>query len=295
MARIATGEGTAFILDGEHGLPIAGEAFGPPEGLPVLLSHGGGQTRFAWGRTAQLLAQQGFRALALDLRGHGRSGWVSQGSSYRIDDYAQDLRCIAATLTRPPILVGASLGGIASLCAAGEAPYLPISGLCLVDVSPHLRSDGVAGILGFMRSTSGGFDTPQDAANAIATYLPHRPPPSDLEGLRKNLRHGDDGRLYWHWDPRTIQAPLDPVSSSARLEAAAEHVHTPALLLRGGESELVTADVAERFMTLFPNGRTLDIPGARHMVAGDRNDLFGRALLDFAIAARAGQTTGDAR
>jgi non-heme chloroperoxidase len=239
-----------------------------------------------------MLGGAGFHCLSLDLRGHGESDWIAEGATYEIDDYAQDIRNVMASLTRPALLVGASLGGIASLFAAGEQPYPAIAGLCLVDVSSNLRADGVAGILDFMSKTSAGFDSPQHAAQAIASYLPHRPPPSDTEGLRKNLRLRGDGRYYWHWDPRTIESPLDPETTNARIEAAAAHVHAPALLLRGERSELVTRPAAEAFMTLFDRGSMRDIPGARHMVAGDRNDPFGRALLEFAEAVRSEQSVG---
>ena len=274
---------------GSNDISLAGTANGPKEGLPVILSHGGGQTRFAWGKTAQNLANAGFYTISLDLRGHGDSGWVPNGD-YQIADYAEDIRHVIKTLEQPPILVGASLGGIASLLAAGEPPYTPISGLCLVDVSPHLKSDGVSGILGFMRKTSTGFDSPEEAADAIADYLPHRPRPTDMTGLRKNLRAGADGRFYWHWDPKTIAQPLNPKKTNPQLEKAAQHVPSPALLLRGDLSELVTQEVASRFMKLFPQGTTIDIPNARHMVAGDRNDLFGKALLNFAEKIRENTT-----
>jgi pimeloyl-ACP methyl ester carboxylesterase len=270
-----------LTFPGAGGLTIQGEISGPESGVPVILCHGGGQTRHAWGKTAEMLAAAGFRVHALDLRGHGDSGWARDGL-YAIEDYAEDLRLLAATLRDPPILVGASLGGIASLLAAGEPPCLPIAGLCLVDVSPNLRPEGVEGILGFMRRTSGGFDTTEQAADAIGAYLPHRPRPSDMEGVGKNLRRRKDGRLYWHWDPATIARPLEPQSTSRRLERAATQIGAPALLIRGALSELVTAEVAGAFMALFRDGETVDVAGARHMVAGDRNDRFGAALLAFA-------------
>jgi pimeloyl-ACP methyl ester carboxylesterase len=275
-----------ITIRGARGLSIAASETGPRGVLPVILSHGGGQTRFAWGRTAQLLAAHGFHTLSLDLRGHGESDWVAEGGVYDIADYAEDIRLVIASLSRPPLLVGASLGGIASLLAAGESPFPNIAGLCLVDVSPHLRPKGVAGILGFMKQTSGGFDSPAHAAAAIAAYLPHRPPPADLDGLRRNLRRKENGRYYWHWDPRTIASPLRPEEINPRIEVAALHVAVPALLLRGEHSELVTHEVAERFMNTFNHGRVREIAGARHMIAGDRNDLFGQTLLEFANTLR---------
>ena len=52
-------------------LKLVADAYGNPQAQPVLLAHGGGQTRYAWGKTAQQIAAEGFYAVALDLRGHG--------------------------------------------------------------------------------------------------------------------------------------------------------------------------------------------------------------------------------
>ena len=55
-------------------LRIVGDAYGDPSAPPVVLLHGGGQTRHAWGGTAAALAAHGHHAIAIDLRGHGDSG-----------------------------------------------------------------------------------------------------------------------------------------------------------------------------------------------------------------------------
>jgi hypothetical protein len=52
-----------------------------------------------------------------------------------------------------------------------------------------------------------GFATLEEAAAAIAAYLPHRKQPRSLEGLAKNLRQDSDGRYRWHWDPAFIDGP----------------------------------------------------------------------------------------
>jgi pimeloyl-ACP methyl ester carboxylesterase len=168
------------------GLTLHADADGPQAGLQVVLLHGGGQTRGAWGKTVAELARHGCRAYAVDMRGHGESDWAP-GGNYRIETYANDLREIVASFGRPAVLVGASLGGLAAVIAAGEAPQLAALGVVLVDVSPNLRQAGVDAIIGFMRATSDGFDSVEHAADAIAAYLPHRPRPTDLTGLRKNL------------------------------------------------------------------------------------------------------------
>lgn len=284
---------TQITLPGA-GLKLRADKAGPTGGQPVVLLHGGGQTRDAWGETLATLADAGLLAYTVDLRGHGESDWAPDGV-YSIDAQADDLRAIARALNRPAVYVGASIGGIIAVIAAGEPPGLPARGLVLVDVAPNLRPEGVGAILGFMRDTSLGFETLDRAADAIAAYLPHRPRPADLSGLAKNLRRRGDGKYYWHWDPRTLDYVLDPLEMNARLEKAAAHISCPALLLRGAESELVTAVAAHDFMARFPHGRSTDIAGARHMVAGDRNSMFREELVRFILSlsgARAGGEDG---
>jgi hypothetical protein len=117
---------------GAGDIVLAADAFGSAGDPCIILLPAGGQTRFAWWRSAELFVQRGYYVLWFDLRGHGESGWAA-----------------------------------------------------------------------------GGFASPEDAAAMVRAYLPERPPRSAL-ALRNNLRTGDDGRLYWHWDP-----PSMPDRSSA--------------------------------------------------------------------------------
>ena len=116
---------------GAGDLRLAAEAVGESDAPPVLLLHGGGQTRHAWGGTAMRLAEAGFLAIALDARGHGDSQWAGDGD-YSGDALAADLACVCAALHAPPALVGASMGGMASMLAVGESPSDFASALVLV-------------------------------------------------------------------------------------------------------------------------------------------------------------------
>ena len=107
-------KGHHFRIPVGSGMRIAVDAWGNPAAKPVLLLHGGGQTRHAWGGTARVLADAGFYAMALDLRGHGDSDWCDQGD-YHPDAFATDLIDVMATVGPKPALVGASLGGMISL------------------------------------------------------------------------------------------------------------------------------------------------------------------------------------
>ena len=273
------------------GLMLAADTYGPPDGPPVLFFHGGGQTRHAWGGTARLLGDKGWRATTVDLRGHGDSDWAPhrevEGDGYTLDDFAADVRAVAAVQSSPPVLIGASLGGLASLTAIGEAPAgtTVASGLVLVDVAPRLEQEGIDRIAEFMLGNLDGFASLDDVADAVAAYNPHRPRPKDLSGLRKNVRQREDGRWYWHWDPAfLLGGRIDEtrsVRNEGRLEEAARAVTVPALLVRGRQSDVLSEEGVRQTLALMPQARYVDVGGAGHMVAGDRNDAFNDAVVEF--------------
>ena len=225
MTRHLTPATATFI--GAAGNKLVADVFGD-SGSPVLLLHGGGQTRHAWFKTAEEIARKGHTAYALDQRGHGDSEWVANGY-YEFSDYAADAKVVAAELTRrsgaKPIAIGASLGGIAALLAEGQSERDKganvFSALVLVDITPRVDMSGVAKVLGFMRARAKeGFESIADAAQAVADYLPQRPRPKSNEGLKKNLRLSPDGRWRWHWDPRFLDGPRAAGSNRRALEAA---------------------------------------------------------------------------
>jgi pimeloyl-ACP methyl ester carboxylesterase len=272
----------AVTFEGRDGIRLAGDAYGDPASPPVVLLHGGGQTRHAWGGTAAALARAGWHALALDLRGHGDSDWDKNGD-YSVDALAADLRCVVAALGTPPAVVGASLGGITALLAEGESPEPLSRAIVLVDVAPRVEPLGVHRIISFMTGKPEGFATLEEAADAVAAYNPHRPRPKDVSGLQKNLRRGADGRYRWHWDPAVIGGSRRPnaTQNPERQENAARRLRVPTLLVRGRVSDLLSERGAQAFLALVPHARYADVSGAGHMVAGDRNDAFTRAVVDF--------------
>ncbi|MFW6092899.1 MAG: alpha/beta fold hydrolase [Pseudomonadota bacterium] len=268
-----------------HGLSLTADRYGDPADPPVLLWHGGGQTRHAWGTAARTLAANGRCAVTYDMRGHGDSDWSPDGR-YGIDLFAADVRTVAQSFSRSPTLVGASLGGLASLVAVAESPEPIAAALVLVDVTPRVEPDGASRIRDFMASGREGFASLEDAADAIAAFNPHRPRPKDLSGLHKNLREGEDGRWYWHWDPRFISGPAVATQprgmvDHARLVAAARAVTIPTLLVRGMMSEIVSEESVREFRELIPHAEVVEVQDAGHMVAGDKNDRFNEAIIGF--------------
>ena len=266
---------------GHGGISLAADVGGNPDNPAVIFMHGGGQTRASWGDAATTLVHSGYYVMSLDLRGHGDSGWPPAGG-YALDDFIGDLLEVTSTLAEPPTLVGASLGGVTALAAIGESKTPVANALVLVDVVPRIDPEGAARIGGFMASNKEGFSSVEEAADAVSAYLPHRPRPKDVSGLKKNLRTGPDGRLYWHWDPNFLDRANDkPLADYDRLMAAARNVRVPTLLVRGASSEIVTSEGAREFLDCLPTAEFVEIAGARHMVAGDKNNAFNTAVFDF--------------
>ena len=267
------------------GVGLAADVIGEPGAPPVLLLHGGGQTRHAWGTAARAFAAAGRRAYSIDLRGHGHSDWSPDGG-YGLGRFAADVEAVAMGLDARPALVGASLGGLSALVAIGESEQSIATALVLVDVAPRVESEGGKKISGFMRAGMRGFDSLEEAADSISAFLPHRPRPTNLSGLEKNLRLRGDGRWYWHWDPRLIgnQEGVDGqegVVRHDRLSAAARNVTVPTLLVRGRMSDIVSDESVRELRELIPQVEVVEVAGAGHMVAGDKNDAFNDGVVEF--------------
>ncbi len=270
-------------FQGFEGIHLVGEIRGADDAWPVVLMHGGGQTRHAWGQTATVLAESGWRTVSLDLRGHGDSEWALNGD-YSFTAYAADCVAVADELGKPPVLVGASLGGVAAMIAEGASDRVVSSGLVVVDITHRSNPEGIERIRSFMASGLGGFATLDDAAEAIASYTPNRPKRVNPAGLMKVLRQRPDGRWYWHWDPKFLSNDRTEVPREdfqALFEVALRNIRVPTLLVRGLLSDVVTEEGVQDFLDQIPGAKLVDVGGASHMVAGDQNDAFSHAVVDF--------------
>ncbi len=260
---------------------LAIETRGPAGAPAVLFAHGFGQSRHAWVRAAESLAEHGWRTITFDARGHGDSSRVKDGR-YELEQFVDDLLVVARSLEAPPVLVGASMGGLLGLVAAGETRPVPFRALVLVDITPRWEAVGVERMLGFMRANPQGFASLDEAAAEVAAYLPQRRRRKDRYELAQLLRRGGDGRLRWHWDP----AMLDTVAREGerhqqRLLNAARNIDVPTLLVSGGRSDIVSRDTVAEFLDAVPHATHVQIPHATHTLAGDDNVSFAAAIEPF--------------
>lgn len=246
----------------------------------VLLLHGGGQNRYSWKNTGQILADRGLHVIALDARGHGDSD-RSPSATYSVEALSADVQQVLYQLGRPAVLIGASMGGLTSILAAHEAGPDLVTKLILVDVVPRFEKSGSARIRDFMFTNVNGFDSLEEAAEAVAAYLPYRTKPRSPEGLKKNLRLRD-GRWYWHWDPAFLTKPEDdPFIRVEKLEHAAMALTIPILLIRGKLSDVVSPQGVQDFLEKVPAAEFVELSDAGHTAAGDDNDAFSEVVVEF--------------
>jgi pimeloyl-ACP methyl ester carboxylesterase len=264
------------------GLTLVGDVAGPPDGAAVVLLHVSGQTRHSWDGATRKLVERGYLVVNYDARGHGDSDWSPTGY-YSMPALASDLRAVLSTITAPVALVGASMGGMTSFYTVGSSGHPIADALVMVDIVLRPAKTGSDKIMTFMRSHNDGFADLNAAADAVVAYNPDRPRSSDPSGLLKNLRLRDDGRYYWHWDPRmlNISPTTEPPSFSDELVNVSDRVTIPTLLVRGGRSDIVDDIGVAEMCELVPQTEVFDVPGAGHMVAGDKNDAFNDGILSF--------------
>src|SRR5690349_14250852 len=238
-----------FTIHGPGGVQIVADRLGDPQARAVVFLHGGGQTRRSWGRAAAAVADRGWQAVTVDLRGHGESDWSDAGD-YRVATFARDVLELLRGLPPRPVIVGASLGGFTAMLLAGElSPPDTVRAVVLVDIVPNMNPSGASRIHDFMHDRmESGFGSLDEVADAIQEYNPHRPRPTDLDGLKTNLRRRD-GRWYWHWDPKFIDGtaarpPIEVTDVDRMYDAVQAILHrgVPMLLVRGQVSDLVTQE-----------------------------------------------------
>ena len=125
----------------------------------------------------------------------------------------------------------------------------------------------------------------------IADYT-GRPKPDSPDGLRQVLRQSGDSRWHWHWDIRFLEGRADEILSAEQGTArsdgirtmlldAAARIRVPTLVVRGAQSDMVSPEAVREFVDVVPGSRFVDVADAGHMVAGDQNDRFVGAVLDF--------------
>ena len=235
------------------------------EGRPVVCVHGVTSCAWVWHHTAAGLG----RVVAVDLRGHGDSGWAP-ADRYRTVDHAGDLRALLVSLGGPADVVGSSWGALVSLAVAAANPGL-VHRLVLVDIEPSFTQSETD-----VPPRPACFDGLADAAAAWRANNPGAP--DDLVRLlaAASTRPGPDGGLVPAHDPLFLARW--PFRSEDWWDALGA-VGAPTLVVRATRS-WVRAEVCDRMAARLPRAERADVDSA-HVVPVDAPDALVRTVAPF--------------
>ncbi|MET0919378.1 MAG: alpha/beta hydrolase [Burkholderiales bacterium] len=254
--------------------------WGDPHAPALVLLHGGGQTAHTWDACCLILARR-YRCIALEARGHGDSDW-SRAGAYAIEDHARDIAGFVDRLALDlPIVAGMSMGGInATAYAVLHAERM--RALVSIDVGPEVQFEPVERLMRGMNEYR-RFDSPRHAAERLSRLGARRATGLLERTLSRNLRQEDDGTWTWKYDPR----PLLGLSTHAllaprkRLWDVIDRITCPALVVRGGDSEIFSDADAAKFAGALPQGTLVRVPRARHSVQTDNPRGLAEAIVAF--------------
>jgi len=253
---------------------------------PILLLHGGGQTARTWDLVALALRRE-YRCIALDQRGHGDSEW-SYGFAYGPEDHVGDILALLDELKiERAIVVGMSMGCINGLHLAAHHPER-VAAFVAVDAGPWVQMNGGRRIIDFVADSSQHAGVLEEWVERAMRFNPRRDPRLLRRSLLHNLRRLPDGALTWKTDRRR---PIDMKEMEVRLRALRQAVHRitcPTLVVRGGDSDVLSDEDAERFARGLPDGRWVRIEGAGHTVQGDQPAALVREVRAFLAPLGAG-------
>jgi pimeloyl-ACP methyl ester carboxylesterase len=248
-------------------------------GVPVLFLHGGNQTARTWDLVCVQLRDV-YHCYALDQRNHGESAMVPENGATPFEQ-REDIRgAVEALGLRDFVLIGMSLGGFNTMAYASKYPER-LRAIAIVDVSPTVQPQGARQIAEFTRRRE--FSTFEEAVEYSARSNPRRSVAHLRYSLTFALGQRADGVWTWkHQRPfrgeRDGQQLKQPAQS--RAEGAADQrsalwdevpkIPSPALIIRGGDSQILSVEDAERLARTIPRGSLVTIPGATHNVQGDK-------------------------
>ena len=238
-------------------------ARGVPGAPVVMMVHGLTQQAHVFDVVAKRLSVR-HHVYALDVRGRGETEW-GPADGYHLANYVADLEAVRAALgIERMALVGTSMGGmIAMQYAPGHAEH--ITKVVLNDIGPEI-AEGGARIMKMLTSAPTGFTDLKAVAKYYreenAPVLGNRKDDEVLEYARWHVRKAETGVYTWKMDPavRVPNATPPPMAAWDAFKA----ISRPVLVIRGGTSDILSAETARRMVAERPGTHLAEVPGVGH-------------------------------
>lgn len=270
------------------GLSLFARDFAPgpgPARLPVIAIHGLTRNSADFGGIAPLIALSGRRVLALDVRGRGQSDRATDPMTYVPDVYARDVQALMNQLgIERAVFLGTSMGGLITMALAGQASK-KVTAAILNDIGPEVAPEGLARIAAYSGqpvNTPTWADATDYARRINAVAFPHYTDADWDAFARRIFREGTEGAPVLDYDP-DISVPIRAAGAKALVPNLWPMFRSlakkrPTLLVRGGTSDLLSADIAERMKKAAPDMDHVEVPGVGHAPMLDepeaRNAIF---------------------
>jgi pimeloyl-ACP methyl ester carboxylesterase len=247
-----------------------------PSALTLLCLHGNSSHRGIWRLVARELS--GYRCVLLDFRGHGESDHVSP-PAYNPKHHAEDLAAVIPRLVQNPYAILAhSAGALAAARFMTSSPSTPApmpSAFVWVDLDPLVPRWQVDYFHQGVASVARTFPTVDDAVRGFRRIYPNilenRLRSFVIEGLRQvggGWRMKLDPATYATWEPGDLRPTLPQIS-------------TPALVLRGGDSIVTSAEGMTALADGLPTREVREIKGGSHMLLLEHPEEAARIIGDF--------------
>ena len=285
MAKISENTSTSsrerFVSSGKLKINIV--EWGDVHARPIIMLHGLRAYARTWDRVASVLAKN-YYVIALDQRGRGLSDWAPS-SDYFTEYYVEDLKNVVDSLHLEKfILLGHSMGGATSLVFSQMYPNY-LEGMVIEDIGPgsSASSSGADRIKKELKQTPRVFRSRTEAKLFWQQERPGSPDEAIEQRLNYMMIEGQDSKMRWRYDLEGIaHARLNPDDSKIPdLWPPILKLNTPTLVLRGGDSDFLSAEIMSEMVKSNPNITAFEISGASHYVHDDNFEEFMARLETF--------------
>ncbi|HTY57069.1 MAG TPA: alpha/beta hydrolase [Candidatus Binataceae bacterium] len=251
-----------------NGLRLHYLDFGNPSAPPVVCIHGLTANAHSFDDVAPQLASR-YHVISVDVRGRGESQW-GPVAEYTLPPYVSDLNAMLEALNIPRAsLIGTSMGGMISMTFAILFPG-KVERIVLNDIGPEIDPVGLKRIMDYVVEPPQEF---KDMAAVVAYYRAIYPPIANdtdaavIEWVKWSVKPTEHGTLTWKMDPGVRQALRDALKNPPpQIDTWKPYasIKAPILVVRGGESDILSLVTARKMCEVSPNTKMVEVPGVGH-------------------------------